>query len=92
MYFSKRIALFCTKALHYILQCYLISDPLGEEYSDKLDEMGMKNVQKKKKVEPMWEKTKVLIDDFHRPYNRKLADMLNDKRFLWNPEIAPMLE
>ena len=32
---------------------------------------------------PMLPETKRLLDDFYRPFNRDLAQMLNDKRFTW---------
>ena len=34
--------------------------------------------------EPMLEKTRQLLRDFYRPYNKQLADLLNDKQFLWD--------
>jgi N-acetylgalactosamine 4-sulfate 6-O-sulfotransferase len=33
--------------------------------------------------EPMLEETKQLLDDFYRPYNLKLAELLNDQQFTW---------
>ncbi len=33
---------------------------------------------------PMDARTKSLLEQFYQPYNQELAEMLNDKRFLWN--------
>ncbi|XP_067676216.1 carbohydrate sulfotransferase 15-like [Haliotis asinina] len=38
---------------------------------------------KKLKQGPMLAKTRVLLDNFYRRYNTDLADILQDKRFLW---------
>ena len=32
----------------------------------------------------MMNETREILDDFFRPYNRLLADLLHDDRFLWN--------
>ncbi|XP_067676205.1 carbohydrate sulfotransferase 15-like [Haliotis asinina] len=39
--------------------------------------------EKKKRMGPMLEKTRVLLDAFYSRYNHDLADMLQDKMFLW---------
>lgn len=41
------------------------------------------------KYEPMWEKTRTLLRDFYRPFNQKLATLLEDDRYLWLPKEAP---
>ena len=45
--------------------------------------MNVRNVQKKVKPQPMWDKTKEILNQFYAAYNEKLATMLNDVRFLW---------
>ena len=32
---------------------------------------------------PMWNETRQLLDAFYEPYNRQLAELLNDSRYLW---------
>lgn len=32
---------------------------------------------------PMLPETRKLLDDLYRPFNEKLADLLDDQRFLW---------
>lgn len=39
----------------------------------KIDEVG-----------PMWDSTRQILNDFFRPYNQKLAEILGDDRFLWD--------
>ncbi|XP_076446322.1 carbohydrate sulfotransferase 15-like [Babylonia areolata] len=34
-------------------------------------------------IGPMWNKTRKLLDDFHRPFNARLAHILRDGRFTW---------
>ena len=58
-------------------------DPLGEEYNKKLDVMGKKNQSNKKKYAPMLTETRQILEDFYKPYNEKLAMVLDDDRFLW---------
>ena len=36
----------------------------------------------------MLPETKTLLDEFYGPYNEQLAELMNDKRFLF-PEISP---
>ncbi len=37
-------------------------------------------------LEPMLPETKALLDDFFRPFNKRLAKLLKDPRFLWENE------
>ena len=37
----------------------------------------------RKKRVPMYPKTRALLDAYYRPYNKQLAALLNDERFLW---------
>lgn len=41
---------------------------------------------KDKQVGQMLDKTKQLLREFYQPYNKELATLLGDDRFLWNPE------
>lgn len=38
-----------------------------------------KNTKKKE----MLPETRQILEEFYRPFNEKLADVLNDKRWLW---------
>ena len=42
------------------------------------------SVLKGRLADGMLNKTRKLLDDFFRPYNRMLADLLGDKRFQWD--------
>ncbi|XP_033756313.1 carbohydrate sulfotransferase 15-like [Pecten maximus] len=42
---------------------------------------------KDKQVGQMMEKTKELLREFYEPYNRELADLLGDDRFLWSSTV-----
>ncbi|XP_035665240.1 carbohydrate sulfotransferase 15-like [Branchiostoma floridae] len=50
--------------------------------------LNKKHVRKPKdaRVGPMLPKTQRMLNEFYRPYNQQLADLLNDKRFLWLKE------
>ncbi|XP_048239440.1 carbohydrate sulfotransferase 15-like [Haliotis rufescens] len=55
-----------------------------EEWLSYIASVPHVNVSKKKKSEgPMLKKTRVLLDTFYSRYNRDLADILQDKKFLW---------
>ncbi|XP_071115282.1 carbohydrate sulfotransferase 15-like [Haliotis cracherodii] len=55
-----------------------------EEWLSYIASVPHLNVSKKKKREgPMLKKTRVLLDTFYSRYNRDLADILQDKKFLW---------
>ena len=38
----------------------------------------------RKKVPEMLKETRKILDDFYKPYNKALADLLNDTRYLWD--------
>ena len=59
-----------------------ISDPLPEDFEEKIIKIKHRGVQTAR-VKPMLNETKALLDDFHRPYKQRLAKMLSDDRFLW---------
>ncbi|XP_046548064.1 carbohydrate sulfotransferase 15-like [Haliotis rubra] len=55
-----------------------------EESMTSIANMPHKRVSKKKILTgPMLEKTRALLDNFYSRYKKDLADMLQDKRFLW---------
>ena len=45
--------------------------------------LGRKLNKQTASIETMHENTRQLLRDFFRPFKRQLADLLNDKRFLW---------
>lgn len=59
---------------------------LPDEQIESILLRSVKNSQKgrKKKAGPMQPDTEKLLRDFYRPWNHKLADLLNDTRFLWD--------
>ena len=36
----------------------------------------------------MWNRTWTLLEDFFRPYNFMLAELIGDQRFLWNDYVV----
>ncbi|XP_071114640.1 carbohydrate sulfotransferase 15-like [Haliotis cracherodii] len=55
-----------------------------EEWLSYIASVPHLNVSKKKKSKgPMLKKTRVLLDTFYSRYNRDLADILQDRKFLW---------
>ena len=48
------------------------------------DLLERKHNQQKANIEPMHEDTRRLLHTFYGPFNRQLADLLKDKRFLWD--------
>eukprot|EP00058_Branchiostoma_floridae_P020358 XP_002605848.1 hypothetical protein BRAFLDRAFT_90833 [Branchiostoma floridae] len=50
--------------------------------------LNKKHVRKPKdaRVGPMLPKTQRILNEFYRPYNQRLAALLNDRRFLWLKE------
>ncbi|XP_046548042.1 carbohydrate sulfotransferase 15-like [Haliotis rubra] len=55
-----------------------------EEWLASITRVPHQNASKKKKgMGPMLQKTRILLDGFYSRYNQDLADMLQDKMFLW---------
>lgn len=52
------------------------------ETSTSTEKMS-KEVMNKGKKNPLSDKTIRALDDFYRPYNKRLAELLNDKRYLY---------
>ena len=42
-----------------------------------------KNVSKKKDQKKVYDRTRQMLENFYRPYNQRLATLLNDKVYLW---------
>ncbi|XP_076446286.1 carbohydrate sulfotransferase 15-like [Babylonia areolata] len=46
--------------------------------------LGRRNVGRvSRSIGPMWNETRRLLDDFYRPFNARLAHILQDSRFTW---------
>ncbi|XP_046548040.1 carbohydrate sulfotransferase 15-like [Haliotis rubra] len=55
-----------------------------EEWLASITRVPHQNASKKKKrMGPMLQKTRILLDGFYSRYNQDLADILQDKMFLW---------
>lgn len=52
------------------------------EHWDTIMAMPVRNKQSDK-YEKMMPETRQLLRDFYAPFNRKLADLLQDERYLW---------
>lgn len=68
--------------LHQLYNFLEICEP-NEDEEDFILEKPIGNPGKRN-IGPMWDKTKKLLDGFYKRYNKQLAILLRDKRFLWN--------
>ena len=71
----------CTKLFLLIGFCFPILALLGED--------DITNVRNAEVINshigiPMLDETRTLLNEFYKPLNIKLANYLNDSRFLWN--------
>ena len=81
---------YSAKPLEYIEKYvlpFLELEPFKSETRKYLLALEANNVQynrqpKKEEIQ-IWNKTRTLLGDFFEPYNRQLADMLGDQKFLW---------
>ena len=67
--------------------CCLFAGPFTkEEEATILNNVHRMNSRSypEKQLGDMWNNTKILLKDFYKSYNRKLATLLGDDRFLWN--------
>ncbi|XP_071508356.1 carbohydrate sulfotransferase 15-like [Diadema antillarum] len=71
----------CIGLLPTIFQ-FLEIEELPKESIVRLCARAKQNVNKRRKA-PMLKKTAQILRDFYRPYNEELANLLQDKRFLW---------
>ena len=42
--------------------------------------------QNSQNIGPMLKETQTLLDDFYRPFNELLAELLHDDKYLWKDE------
>ena len=59
-------------------------EPLGDEYEHQLKSLGIINALNKAYVEPMRKETRQILDNFYKPFNKRLAHLLKDSKYLWN--------
>lgn len=72
------------KKIFSFLNLQQLSD---KEFSNVLKTpIANKRKKKDKRVGKMREETKTILKEFYDPYNRELASLLGDNRFLWNTE------
>ena len=55
---------------------------MPDEIYENMNNYGKENVGKRGKA--MLEETKLILDEFFKPYNEKLAKLLGDNKYLWN--------
>ena len=55
---------------------------MPDEIYENMKNYGKENVGKRGKA--MLEETKLILDEFFKPYNEKLAELLGDNKYLWN--------
>ena len=67
--------------LEFVKNILVITDTLGEEYREKLGNKSS-NAYKKKSTS-MRNDTRAILQDYYKPYNRKLAQMMEDDQYLW---------
>ena len=59
---------------------------MSEEENLEVVGQPQQNTRRKedRQLGQMMPETRRLLEDFHRPYNVRLADLLDDQRFLWD--------
>ena len=72
-----------------ILTMFVACNPISSVILDEmevssLDEITRKDVRNSRLYDPMLNETRVLLDEFFQPFNKDLANLLNDDTFLWN--------
>ena len=60
----------------------LISDPLPAQYYYNLNKKNIGREQKQS-IHPMLNETRMILQEFYRPFNQQLAAMLHNSDFLW---------
>ncbi|KAK7504794.1 hypothetical protein BaRGS_00003822 [Batillaria attramentaria] len=66
---------------------FLELDPVNQETMAEIESAKRANVGTlSRKFGPILPATKSLLDDFYRPFNRRLAQLLGDDRFLWEDD------
>ncbi|KAJ8025566.1 Carbohydrate sulfotransferase 15 [Holothuria leucospilota] len=76
-------ALNCTHILSEIFKFLDVGDLPPDDISKICLERNL-NVQSMTDFKPMLNSTKQLLRDFHRPYVKELANLLQDDKFLWD--------
>lgn len=70
---------------------FLGMDPYDKEAIKYLNDMDHEIINKSPditKPHRMWKKTREVLDRVYKPYNKRLAKLLKDDRFLWNDELV----
>lgn len=68
-----------------LCDCVAVSDPMSEDTYSILRQRAPANQRKEsfRFLGPMLNETKTLLDNFYRPFNQRLAELLGDGTFLW---------
>ncbi|KAK2180939.1 hypothetical protein NP493_419g02005 [Ridgeia piscesae] len=67
---------------------FLDLDPLPASEAVRLQEARVRNKRpKKKRARSMLNETRILLEQFYRPFNERLASLLGDDKFLWNTSL-----
>lgn len=69
--------------MYFPLSCVSFSDPIDEEQMGKICNASEKMVGDHK-VGSMLPETERILHQFFQPFINRLADLLDDQRFLWN--------
>ena len=70
-----------------IYELYHVADPLNDTAMQEVVQSNVRN-QARRNIGPMLPETEKLLHAFYQPFVRRLAAMLEDRRFLW-PEVQP---
>ncbi len=54
---------------------------------DEVKTIDVANFGKKAKPQPVMEEARATLQTFYAPFNRDLANLLNDDRFLWESDV-----
>ena len=67
--------------------CLNVHNVSGEASNATMEDIAQLEKQrvghKKDEVAPMLPETQRMLDEFYRPYNQRLAAILQDRKFLW---------
>ena len=64
---------------------FLGIDSVSSEVADLLTKRE-NSLENKNLIHPMEARTKLLLSEFYKSYNQELAELLNDRRFLWEEQ------
>ena len=69
---------------HLDLDAYAVEQEVLKAIDEKVSHVKNRN-KIKPSIDSMWPETKALLKEFYRPHNEKLAELLNDPKYLlWN--------